>query len=214
MNPADAVLTLDGTAMGSANDFLQDLSAGTHDIEISAAGYQSRRETVTIAAGAEQPMKIALERPPLTPTTGTLVLDVTTPGAVLMLDGKRIGLAKGFRQELPAGVHEVKIEARGYHTATKTLDANRWATYAPAVYAYPQSASVSHCCATAARDPFFSSSPSREANVLPFLLRIESSRAPRPCLAIVQKIRIESSTSPTSLIRNHQLTPARRVRCS
>ena len=121
VTPAGAALTLDGAAMGSANDFRQELSAGNHLVEVSAPGYQSERETVTITAGAEQPMEISLARLPPPPTTATLVLDVTTPGAVLILDGKRIGLAKGFRQELPAGVHEVKIEARGYHTATKTL---------------------------------------------------------------------------------------------
>jgi hypothetical protein len=119
--PADAALTLDGTEMGSASDFRQELSAGAHLVEISAAGYESRRETVTIAAGGEQPMQVALARLPPPSTTGTLGLDVTTPGAVIILDGKRIGLAKGFRRELPAGVHKVQIEARGYHTDTKTL---------------------------------------------------------------------------------------------
>ena len=121
VTPAEAVLALDGTEMGSANDFRQELSAGTHLVEITAAGYQSRSDTITIAAGGEQPMEIALARLPAPPTTGTLVLDVMTPGAVLILDGKRIGLARGFRRELPAGVHQVKIVARGYHTATKTL---------------------------------------------------------------------------------------------
>jgi hypothetical protein len=90
-------------------------------VEISAAGYQSTRESVTIPASGEQALKIALARLPPPPTTGTLVLDVTTPGAVLILDGKRIGLAKGFWRELPTGVHEVQIEARGYHTDIKTL---------------------------------------------------------------------------------------------
>ena len=89
--PADAALALDGTEMGSANDFRQELSTGAHLVEISAPGYESRRETVTIAAHGEQPMQVALARLPPPPTTGTLVLDVTTPGAVLILDGKRIG---------------------------------------------------------------------------------------------------------------------------
>ncbi|MBV8400361.1 MAG: PEGA domain-containing protein [Acetobacteraceae bacterium] len=119
--PAMSTLKLDGTAVGSAKDFREELSAGTHDVEISAAGYQSKQETATTIAGAEQPIEIVSERLPQPPPTGTLELDVTTPGAVLILDGKRIGLAKGFRRELPAGVHEIKIEARGYHTQTKTL---------------------------------------------------------------------------------------------
>jgi hypothetical protein len=121
VTPADAALTLDGTPMGRANDFREELSAGTHSAEISAAGYQPTRGTVTIAAGAEQPIQIALETLPPPSGTGTLVLDVTTPGAVVMFDGKRSGLAKGFRQEFPAGVHTVEVAARGYHTARKTL---------------------------------------------------------------------------------------------
>ena len=60
VTPAEAALTLDGTEMGSATDFREELAAGTHVVEISAAGYQSRRETVTIAAGAEQYMEIVL----------------------------------------------------------------------------------------------------------------------------------------------------------
>jgi len=113
VSPADAAITLDGTAMGSANGFREELAAGTHVVEISAVGYQSRRETVTITAGVEQPMEIVLGRVPPPPSTGTLVLDGATPGAVLTLDGKQIGPAKDFRQELSPGTHVIAISAKG-----------------------------------------------------------------------------------------------------
>jgi len=45
------------------------------------------------------------------PTTGTLMLDVMPPSAVLTLDGKQIGPAKDFRQEFSAGTHVIEISA-------------------------------------------------------------------------------------------------------
>jgi hypothetical protein len=54
--------------------------------------------------------------------TGTLVLrDVTPPGAIVTLDGKQVGPAKGFRQELAAGPHEIEVSANGYVAAKKTV---------------------------------------------------------------------------------------------
>ena len=54
--------------------------------------------------------------------TGTLVLrDVTPPGAIVTLDGKQVGPAKGFRQGLAAGPHEIEVSANGYVAAKKTV---------------------------------------------------------------------------------------------
>ena len=101
VTPADAALSLDGIAMGWANG--QEVLTGGHVIEISAAGYQSKREIVTVPSDREQTMNIALETQAPPPTTGTLRLDVTPADAALMLDGAVMELASDFRQELSAG---------------------------------------------------------------------------------------------------------------
>jgi hypothetical protein len=122
--PSSAALTLDGKQIGPAGTFHEELSAGTHEIEISAEGYEPVKQTVTIVAGEtlRVALQLALIRPlPPPPTRGTLVLDVRPPGAVLKLDGKQVGPAKGFNQELPAGPHEIEISARGYVAAKKTV---------------------------------------------------------------------------------------------
>jgi PEGA domain-containing protein len=68
---------------------------------------------VTIAAGAEHPIEIVLGRVPQAPSTGTLVIDGAPFRAVLTLDGKEIGPAKDFRQELSAGAHVIAVSAKG-----------------------------------------------------------------------------------------------------
>ena len=122
VSPPVAVLSLDGKPAGPAANFRQEVSAGTHDLEISAAGYQSRQETVTMPAGGERSMGFTLaETPPLPLTTGILALRVSPPVAVLSLDGKPAGPAADFRREVSAGSHDLEISAVGYQSRRETV---------------------------------------------------------------------------------------------
>ena len=123
VSPSVAVLNLDGKLAGSAADFRQELSAGPHELELSAPGYQSRHETVTVPAGGEKRMEFALVKPPPPPlpTTGILGLQVSPPTAVVELDGRTAGSAADFRQELSAGPHELEISAPGYQSRRETV---------------------------------------------------------------------------------------------
>jgi uncharacterized protein YegP (UPF0339 family) len=123
VSPETAVLTIDGKQAGSAAAFRQEISAGNHELEISAEGYQSRREAITVPAGGEKNMELALVTlAPPPPTTGTLELEVSPPAAILTIDGARIGNASGFRRELSAGQHRIEISASGYQEIKRTLD--------------------------------------------------------------------------------------------
>jgi hypothetical protein len=126
--PTEALMRLDGQSVGPANGFNKQVAPGEHVIDITAEGYETRHEVVTLATGAEKSMIVALGRlatpapPPLPPrTTGTLDLNVATPAARLKLDGKEMGPANGFRQELPAGTHAVEIAADGYKTQKQNV---------------------------------------------------------------------------------------------
>jgi hypothetical protein len=124
VTPPGAILTLDGKAIGPANGFHQELPAGPHALEVSADGYAATKQTVTIVAGEtlRVPLDLAqIPRPPPLPTKGTLALDVTPTGAILTLDGKAIGPANGFHQELPAGPHALEISADGHATTKQTV---------------------------------------------------------------------------------------------
>ena len=119
VTPPGAILTLDGTAIGPANGFHQELPAGSHVIEISADGYTATKRTITIVAGEtlRVPLQLAqIPRLPPPPTKGTVALEVRPSGAMLTLDGKALGPANGFHQELPAGSHTIEISADGYQS--------------------------------------------------------------------------------------------------
>jgi len=119
VSPPVAVLRLDGKPAGSAANFRQEVPAGPHDLEISAAGYQSRQETVTVPAGGEKSMEFKLVETPA--ATGILALRVSPPAAVLSLDGKPSGPAANFRQKVPAGTHDLEISAAGYQSWQETV---------------------------------------------------------------------------------------------
>jgi hypothetical protein len=120
VSPPEAVVTLDGLPAGPAANFRQEVSAGPHELEISAEGYQSQRETVTVPAGGQQDLEVALSRLPQ-PTTGVLRLRVSPPEAVVTLDGQPAGSAADFRREVPAGPHELEISAEGYRSQQQTV---------------------------------------------------------------------------------------------
>jgi serine/threonine protein kinase len=123
VSPSVAVVNLDGSPAGSAANFRQEVSTGPHELEISAPGYQSRHEAVTVPAGGEKNMEFALAKPPPPPlpTTGILSLRVSPSVAVLNLDGKSAGSAADFRQELSAGPHELELSAPGYQSRRETV---------------------------------------------------------------------------------------------
>jgi hypothetical protein len=103
------------------------LPAGAHTVEIAADGYKTQKQNVSVKPGDERSLLIELAPvavvppPPPPRTTGILELDVPTPGANLSLDGKPMGLAKGFRRELPEGKHEIEISAKGYESSKQTV---------------------------------------------------------------------------------------------
>jgi hypothetical protein len=109
--------------VGSAANFRQEIAAGDHQVEISADGYQTLRQTVTLAAGAEKSIKFALEPVPLPPPPagGILTLRASPPEAVVSLDGKLVGSLADFRREVSAGTHELEISAAGYQSLRETV---------------------------------------------------------------------------------------------
>jgi hypothetical protein len=121
VTPPGAILTLDGKQIGPVKDFPQEVSAGSHVIEISADGYEPAKQTIAIFAGdtLNFPLQLARIQPPS--TTGILMLDVAPPEAVLTLDGKLIGPANGFNQELSAGMHTLEVSADGYEETTQAV---------------------------------------------------------------------------------------------
>ena len=121
VTPPGAILTLDGKQIGPVKDYPQELSAGSHVIEISAEGYEPAKQTIAIFAGETLsfPLQLARIQPP--PTNGILMLELAPPETVLTLDGKLIGPANGFNQELSAGTHMLEVSADDYGETKQTV---------------------------------------------------------------------------------------------
>jgi hypothetical protein len=77
VSPNSALLAIDGKKVGPAAAFRQEIATGTHDLEISAEGYQSQRQTVAVPAGGEKNVQVALARLP--PPKGLLAMCSATP---------------------------------------------------------------------------------------------------------------------------------------
>jgi len=113
--PAGATVTADGHYQGRTPTTITLTSATTHQLRLSAAGYQSASRSLVLAAGEERDLNITLE-----PEYGTLFIAATPPDATLLIDGKARDTATG-RFRLPTRPHTLELKAAGYVTATRTV---------------------------------------------------------------------------------------------
>ena len=86
--PADAELRVDGKAVGDAVRRLR-LSARSHELKISRAGYVTEQITVTVRAGASQTVEFALRR--------QAAQAAPTPEAATAADGETLRLVRPNR---------------------------------------------------------------------------------------------------------------------
>jgi hypothetical protein len=75
-----ATLFIDGTASGTTPLIVNNVLAGSHNIEFRASGYQSYRQTITVEEGKILPVSVQLERDAsVTPSTTRQSRPATTP---------------------------------------------------------------------------------------------------------------------------------------
>lgn len=107
--PDKALIRIDGQPVEPAGDppRILNLTAGSHQLELMAPGYQSWSGTVELAAGEPTHLERTLE-----PRLGTLVLRAR-PRALVWLDGKRRGRTPLRIPELSiAATHQIALRAR------------------------------------------------------------------------------------------------------
>ena len=111
LEPPGAVVAIDGElreGTGSPREF--ELDPGTHRVGVSAPGFSSRSEEVSILSGASETRSIRLARPAERP--GILVVQ-SVEGARIFLDGVEIGVSHAERTLSPS-IYRVRIEAEGH----------------------------------------------------------------------------------------------------
>ena len=113
---ADAKLTISSLIkLPIGNRIL--LLPGKHVVDVQAAGFHPVNQEIEVGLGRHQQFEITLE-----PLPGKLDIQLNpSVGAKLMLNGEEFGQLPGIINAVPAGQHEVTIDASLYRAATRSV---------------------------------------------------------------------------------------------
>jgi formylglycine-generating enzyme required for sulfatase activity len=106
--PAGANVIVDGSYAGQTPLEIDLAADKSHALQLSKAGYQTVRRSVTLGSTAAEKLEIQLP-----PMTGTVALRVIPPKAELWIDGRRYGPVPETLQ-LIAVEHALEIRKEGY----------------------------------------------------------------------------------------------------
>ncbi len=111
-NPAGATVTIDKRRVGVTP--IQDLTIqpGNKQVVVNLKGYDQYTENVTVIPGSQQQVWANLVK--TLPPNGHLSINSTPSGAVLWLDGKRLGRTPLKNRLLKAGNYNVKLTMTDY----------------------------------------------------------------------------------------------------
>jgi hypothetical protein len=107
-NPPGVAVFVDGVARGNTPARLS-LPAGSHIVELRGRGVP-RVLPITVTAGAEASQYLEL---PVTPSSGSLIVQSDPAGARVTVDGVDHGTAPVSVADLAPGEHEVVLQAEG-----------------------------------------------------------------------------------------------------
>jgi serine/threonine-protein kinase len=117
--PPGAVIFLDGVEVGHSPFADGSTHPGLHTVKVERAGFASAQLGFELVAGVTlAPLRFVLQ-----PTSATLRLRSEPNGAAVLLDGKPIGSAPLEGGFVDPGVHELRVEAKGYRPWARKIEA-------------------------------------------------------------------------------------------
>lgn len=121
IEPAGATLSIDGRQIGTLPLTRPlELTPGEHQVEISLANYQTRRDEVTLTAHQRRLYNATLLPVAL---NARLSISTTPPDATLTLDGAEIPQSQ-TPQPVAPGEHSLTVSRDGYLPQTRTVRVN------------------------------------------------------------------------------------------
>lgn len=109
--PDGAEVSLDGAVIGRTPYASGRVDAGTHDLALVLEGYDRYAEQVTVLDGRLTRVEVTLTR---TPTTGSLAVISSPPGASVRVDGVDRGETPYEGRGFAPGTHLVELRKEGY----------------------------------------------------------------------------------------------------
>ncbi len=116
--PAGATLLVDGVERGPSPLVVDVPACTAHAIVARLASHAEATTSVTPAAHATVPLSLVLSPERF----GTVVLDLTPIDARASLDGKSLPPGPQTLEKVPAGAHQLLVEARSYRPHRATID--------------------------------------------------------------------------------------------
>ncbi len=113
-----AQILVDGQPRGNTPQVIENLTAGTHVIEVRPTTGTPHTESVLIQAGQRAVVAPTFQR---APSGGTLRVISNVPGATVTLDGELVGPAPASRDNVPPGEHIVEVTADGHTPVQQTV---------------------------------------------------------------------------------------------
>ncbi len=148
VSTSGASATIDGTAVAlSGGAFSGSFAPGTHSIVVSATGYYTYYNNVTVTSGQTSSVSVSLN--PVTPAPGpdgTISLSVATSNATVTIDGSAVSLSGGtFSGHFAPGVHSIVVSASGYYTYYNnvTVTSSQTTSVSVSLNAVPSSSTTS-----------------------------------------------------------------------
>lgn len=117
--PEGAVVYLDGQERGRTPLSLDEIPSGDYTLRIVKDLYQQIETTIAIADGKTNQLNYILE-----PKFGTLNIAGAPPGAEITINGKAAGTLPLSNYKVAAGLVEITVKMKDYHTKTLYQEVN------------------------------------------------------------------------------------------
>lgn len=122
VEPRGSAVSVNGIAPEPATDFQRQLAPGFYHLTVSAEGFESRTETVSVLANTETVVRFSLAAPRSPLGILTLQIFPDWAPAAASLDQVRVWPKnETIRWILPGGSHELVVEAPGFELLRTTV---------------------------------------------------------------------------------------------
>jgi hypothetical protein len=117
VEPAGAVVHIDGKPVGPSPIRIQDVAPGHHSYLVQAEGFEPAEAEFDFAKGKN--LFFSLE---LLNSAGLFQVDSEPAGATVWLDGEQVGVTPLDLTDVPLGEHQVRVALDGYAEVFRPVD--------------------------------------------------------------------------------------------